>query len=99
MKVMWQSRHPDKNPGNEEEAKVKFQQVHASYQCLMKGGDDDSDGDETYTDDGFEAAASFFHFMCVLGNLCHSLLQKATEHSLDIQRPMTVDCKRSAMPM
>lgn len=52
-------RHPDKNQGNEDEAKVAFQRVHAAYQLLMKGPGYDSD-EEEFGDMGFDEAFSFF---------------------------------------
>ncbi|EIE23223.1 hypothetical protein COCSUDRAFT_66228 [Coccomyxa subellipsoidea C-169] len=56
--------HPDKNPGNEETAKVAFQKVNAAYQRLTTEGDTDSDSEEIFTAaDNFEAAAAFFMHM------------------------------------
>lgn len=55
-------RHPDKNPGNEDEAKIAFQRVHAAYQLLMKGPDYDSDGEESDSDD-MDSDEAFACFM------------------------------------
>jgi DnaJ-class molecular chaperone len=56
-------RHPDKNPGNEEEAKVRFQKVSAAYKRLI--GDDESDGEdeEDWDDYDYEQAEAFFAFV------------------------------------
>ena len=48
-----------RNQGNEDEAKVAFQRVHAAYQLLMKGPGYDSD-EEEFGDMGFDEAFSFF---------------------------------------
>ena len=61
--AIWLLRHPDKNPGNEEEAKVKFQKVSAAYKRLI-GDDDESDGeDEDWDEYDYEQAEAFFAFV------------------------------------
>lgn len=69
MLVCLRNRHPDKNPANQEEAKVRFQEVHAAYKKLQKilNGEDDSDEEELFTEeDDVEAAMEFFAFMYAL---------------------------------
>ena len=60
-------RHPDKNPDNEEEAKVKFQKIGAAYHRLTKDEDSDEE-DEGFGaspfDEDDELAAMLFEFLC-----------------------------------
>lgn len=65
-------RHPDKNHGNEDEAKVAFQRVHAAYQLLMKGPGYDSD-EEEFDDMDFDEAFSYFMDMYVTSPYPHPI--------------------------
>ena len=55
------SRHPDKNPHNQEEAKSKFQEVYAAHQKLTQPESESED--EYMEEDDMEDAFSFFMHM------------------------------------
>ncbi|KAK9805560.1 hypothetical protein WJX72_005121 [[Myrmecia] bisecta] len=64
--------HPDKNPGNEDEAKQKFQTIYAAFQKLT--AEEESDEEDMYDyneeDDMEDMAFQFFMFM-MQNNMFH----------------------------
>jgi hypothetical protein len=71
MFCVW-PRHPDKNLDNQENAKVMFQKVHASYTRLTvdeESEDEDDDYDDFMYQDAADEARAFFEFLYVPSDL------------------------------